>query len=55
MTKETIQVEGMSCEHCKDAVESSLAKLNGVHTAEVNLNENMFALYTTIQKSTLLK
>ena len=54
MTKETIQVEGMSCEHCKDAVESSF-KLNGVHTAEVNLNENMFALYTTIQKSTLLK
>ncbi|MFW3458668.1 copper chaperone CopZ [Staphylococcus caprae] len=39
MTKETFQVEGMSCEHCKDAVESSLAKLNGVHTAEVNLNE----------------
>ena len=46
----------MSCEHCKDAVESSLAKLNGVHTAEVNLNEkHVRVVYTTIQKSTLLK
>lgn len=40
MTQETIQVEGMSCQHCKDAVESALANLNGVQSAEVNLNES---------------
>ena len=55
MTKETIQVEGMSCEHCKDAVESSLAKLNGVHTAEVNLNEKHVRVVYDDSKSTLLK
>ena len=35
-----IKVEGMSCEHCRNAVESALAKLNGVSSAEVNLDEN---------------
>ncbi|MBL7573768.1 copper chaperone CopZ [Staphylococcus saccharolyticus] len=40
MTQEIIQVEGMSCEHCKNAVESALAKLNGVSSAEVNLAKN---------------
>ncbi len=30
----------MSCEHCKNAVESALAKLNGVSSAEVNLAKN---------------
>lgn len=40
MTRKTIQVEGMSCQHCKNAVESALANLNGVQAAEVNLDEN---------------
>lgn len=40
MTQKIIKVEGMSCEHCRNAVESALAKLNGVSSAEVNLDEN---------------
>ncbi len=39
MTTETIKVEGMSCEHCKHAVESALTNLDGVSTANVNLEE----------------
>ena len=34
MTQKIIKVEGMSCEHCRNAVESALAKLNGVSSAE---------------------
>lgn len=37
MTTETIQVEGMSCDHCKQAVEGALTKLSGVSTAKVDL------------------
>ncbi|MCC9115549.1 copper chaperone CopZ [Staphylococcus capitis] len=40
MTQEIIQVEGMSCQHCKNSVESALSNLNGVQSAEVNLEEN---------------
>ncbi|WP_261764962.1 copper chaperone CopZ [Staphylococcus pasteuri] len=34
-----INVEGMSCDHCKNAVESALARINGVSAAEVNLDK----------------
>ncbi|UOD35563.1 heavy-metal-associated domain-containing protein [Deferribacteraceae bacterium V6Fe1] len=34
-----ITVNGMSCHHCKNAVESALKNLNGVENAEVNLAE----------------
>ncbi|MCD8838892.1 copper chaperone CopZ [Staphylococcus arlettae] len=37
MTTETIQVEGMSCDHCKQAVEGALTNLSGVSTAKVDL------------------
>lgn len=30
----------MSCDHCRNAVESALAKLNGVTSAEVDLDKN---------------
>ncbi|MBI5973085.1 copper chaperone [Staphylococcus caledonicus] len=40
MINETIKVDGMSCDHCRNAIESALAKLNGVTTAEVNLDKN---------------
>ena len=30
MINKVINVEGMSCDHCRNAVESRLAKLNGV-------------------------
>lgn len=37
MEKITIKVEGMSCGHCKAAVEKALKETNGVRDAEVNL------------------
>jgi len=37
MDKITFHVDGMSCEHCKTAVEKALKGLNGVQAAEVDL------------------
>jgi len=34
----TIQVQGMSCGHCKSSVEGALNELEGVSGAEVNLD-----------------
>lgn len=35
--KKTLHVQGMTCGHCKMAVEGALTKLAGVSTAEVDL------------------
>lgn len=37
MATVTLKVEGMSCNHCKNAVEGSLKKLSGVENAVVDL------------------
>ena len=37
MATKTIQVEGISCEHCKSAVSGALNNLDGVSQADVNL------------------
>lgn len=37
MEKKTLDVQGMSCGHCKAAVEGALKNLNGVSAAEVDL------------------
>lgn len=37
MDKITFHVDGMSCGHCKTAVEKALKGLNGVQAAEVDL------------------
>lgn len=34
-----IKVNGMTCGHCKQAVESALNKLNGVSLVEVHLDK----------------
>ena len=36
--KETLNVQGMTCGHCKMSVEGALKKLDGVTDAEVNLD-----------------
>ena len=36
--KEMIKVEGMSCNHCVQAVEGSVSKLAGVSSVQVNLD-----------------
>lgn len=35
--EKTINVQGMTCGHCKMSVEGALKKLDGVTAAEVNL------------------
>ncbi|CAD2080141.1 copper chaperone CopZ [Jeotgalicoccus coquinae] len=40
MAKTVIDVEGMTCGHCKSSVEGALHNLDGVSTAEVNLEKN---------------
>jgi len=37
MSRAQLKVEGMSCNHCKASVESSLMRLSGVTRAEVSL------------------
>ncbi len=39
IAKKTVIIDGMSCEHCKNRVESYIAKIDGV-TAKVNLKKN---------------
>jgi len=37
----TISVSGMTCGHCKKAVESALTDVNGVTAVEVNLDDGL--------------
>jgi copper chaperone len=39
MTDKTLSVEGMSCGHCKAAVEGELNKLSGVEAASANVEK----------------
>ncbi|MTW86882.1 copper chaperone CopZ [Virgibacillus dakarensis] len=39
--EKTLNVQGMSCGHCKMSVEGALKKLDGVSAAEVNLEEGI--------------
>lgn len=36
-TEHRFQVPGMTCEHCENAVRSSLLNVNGVYDVDVNL------------------
>ncbi|MDF2569209.1 MAG: copZ 1 [Sporomusa sp.] len=44
MEKHIITVEGMSCGHCKNAVEKAVKNLTGVAAAEVNLDAKTLAI-----------
>ena len=39
MTEKTLNVEGMSCGHCKAAVEGELNKLSGVRKANADVEK----------------
>lgn len=43
-TEETITVEGMTCGHCKQTVEGALQALDGVTSAEVDLDARTVAV-----------
>lgn len=53
--KDTLIVEGMSCGHCKNAVEKAVSALAGVVLAEVNLAEKTLAVEFDNDKVTLDK
>lgn len=38
--KETLIVEGMSCNHCVNSIETSVGALTGVSTVKVDLGNN---------------
>jgi copper ion binding protein len=44
MTKETINVGGMSCEHCVKAVTNAIGALPGVKKVKVSLKSNSAAV-----------
>lgn len=56
MSHETIElrVEGMTCAHCKRAVEESLAKVQGVEYVEVDLPSGRATVGGTAAASDLL-
>lgn len=40
MAQKTIMVEGMTCEHCRSAVEGALSGLDGINSIDVDLERN---------------
>jgi len=40
MTSKILNVEGMSCDHCKMAVTKAVGSLEGVESVEVSLESN---------------
>ncbi|MCL6570816.1 MAG: copper chaperone CopZ [Bacillus sp. (in: Bacteria)] len=44
MEKVTLNVQGMSCDHCVKAVEGSVGKLAGVSSVKVDLKANTVAV-----------
>ncbi|HLR15941.1 MAG TPA: copper chaperone CopZ [Bacillota bacterium] len=49
----TIQVKGMSCEHCVQAVEGSVGDLPGVITTKVHLDPGTVDVTFDTQKVTI--
>ncbi len=41
MEKQSLKVEGMSCQHCVRAVQGSVGALDGVDTVEVSLEKKL--------------
>jgi copper chaperone len=55
MEKVTLKVEGMSCNHCVNAVESNVGKLDGVSHVKVNLDQGQVDVEFDISKVDLEK
>lgn len=41
MSKLTMEIEGMSCGHCKKALETAIGQLEGVRSVTVDLDKNL--------------
>lgn len=55
MKKEVFQVEGMSCNHCKMAVETAVKKMPGMLLAEVDLMKKTLCVEYENEKITPLQ
>lgn len=55
MSQEILNVEGMSCGHCKSAVESALNNIDGVTSADVNLENGQVSVNMMTVKLLYLK
>ncbi|MDS9472900.1 copper chaperone CopZ [Sporosarcina pasteurii] len=53
--KEVLKVEGMSCNHCVNAIETNVGELNGVNNVKVSLEENNVTIDFDKAKTTLDK
>ncbi len=53
--KHKITVEGMSCGHCKKAVEEAVRALPGIQSADVDLEAKLLIVEFDVTKTTLLK
>lgn len=55
MNATVLKIEGMSCSHCKMAVEKALKKVAGVEKAEVDLNKQQAVIVGSASRAELLK
>jgi copper chaperone len=53
MENTTLQIEGMSCEHCVKAVTNALNALEGVESVQISLQDNAAQLRYDPSKVTL--
>ncbi len=55
MDKAILKVEGMSCNHCKMAVEKALKGINGVENVQVNLDKKEVVVTGSASRDHLAK
>lgn len=53
MEQITLNVEGMSCGHCVNSIESNVGNLNGVKSVKVHLDKNIVDLEFDASKISL--
>ncbi|KMY52533.1 copper resistance protein CopZ [Bacillus sp. FJAT-27231] len=53
--KETLKVQGMSCNHCVNSIEGSVGQLAGISSVNVNLSKGEVTVEFDNQQTTLDK
>ncbi|ARD47528.1 copper chaperone CopZ [Sporosarcina sp. P33] len=51
--RDTLKVQGMSCNHCVNSIETSVGNLTGVSSVKVDLGSNEVSVEFDSQKTTL--
>lgn len=51
--KDTLKVQGMSCNHCVNSIETSVGNLTGVSSVKVDLGSSEVTVEFDSQKTTL--